>query len=119
MRPIDLNTDENVHKPNPAEETPLRSDVPLDLHPDSLLGVREVLDIPDTLGRRALSAAREALVVAHRNYAQFNDIEASLFAVAGSESFRVRAELQHQFGVEPEVLQLRRERTPGEPGGER
>lgn len=64
------------------EMTPVRADVPLDYHPDSLLGVASALNQPDTLGLSALSSAREALRLCYDNFARLNDAERDLQAAA-------------------------------------
>jgi len=69
--------------PTPFDEsTPIRTDVPLTLHPDSLLGVGRVLNQPDTLGTSALSAAREGLRLCYDLFGKMNDAELHLQAIA-------------------------------------
>lgn len=55
--------------------TPIRTDVPIDMHPDTLVNVGKVLNQPDTIGTHAYSAAREALKICHDSYGLLNDAE--------------------------------------------
>lgn len=64
------------------ETTPLRADVPLDMHPDTLAPYTEALEAKDSAGRMALTAAREAMVRAYTVFGSFNDIEAALYQCA-------------------------------------
>jgi len=69
--------------PTPFDEsTPIRADVPMTLHPDSLLGFGRVLNQPDTLGTSAFSAAREGLRLCYDLFGKMNDAELHLQAVA-------------------------------------
>ncbi|MBS0254010.1 MAG: hypothetical protein JSS36_02070 [Proteobacteria bacterium] len=68
---------------NPLDEgAPVRGDVPLDMHPDSLLGLSRTLSQPDTLGLSVLSAAREALRLCYDCFGRLNDAERDLQAAA-------------------------------------
>ncbi|KWV95943.1 hypothetical protein [Erythrobacter sp. AP23] len=64
------------------DSTPVRADVPLDYHPDSLLGVASALNEPDTLGTSALAAAREALRLVYDGIGRLADAERDLQAIA-------------------------------------
>lgn len=69
--------------PTPFDESiPIRTDVPLTLHPDSLLGIGRALSQPDTLGMSALSAAREGLRLCYDLFEKMNDAELHLQAIA-------------------------------------
>ena len=69
--------------PTPFDDpVPVRADVPMTLHPDSLLGVGRALNQPDTLGMSALSAAREGLRLCYDLFGKMNDAERDLQAVA-------------------------------------
>lgn len=61
----------------------IRADVPISLHPDSLLGHAKVLDQPDTVGRTVLAVGREALTIAYGTYAAMQNAEMALLATAG------------------------------------
>jgi hypothetical protein len=63
-------------------EVALRPDVPVDYHPDALLGLARALDVDATIGRAALAAAREALTAMYRVYSAMNDAEKALQAAA-------------------------------------
>ncbi len=68
--------------PNPFDDkVPVRGDVPMTLHPDSILGVGRALNQPDTLGMSALSAAREALRSGYDLFGRMNDAERDLQAI--------------------------------------
>jgi hypothetical protein len=64
------------------EGTPVRGDIPLGLHPDAMMTHTQTLDVPDTLGRSVMSAAREALRLCYDLYGRLNDAERDLQAVA-------------------------------------
>jgi len=64
------------------ENTPIRADVPISLHPDSLLGIGERLDVQGTVGTNALAAAREALRSGYDLFGRMNDAERDLQAIA-------------------------------------
>lgn len=64
------------------ESTPIRADVPLTLHPDSLLGIGEPLSVEGTLGTNVLAAAREALRSGYDLFGRMNDAERDLQAMA-------------------------------------
>ncbi|OYX52370.1 MAG: hypothetical protein B7Y97_01100 [Sphingomonas sp. 32-66-10] len=64
------------------EGTPVRGDVPLEMHPDSLLGLGRALDQPDTLGVSVYSSAREALRLCYDCFGRLNDAERDLQAMA-------------------------------------
>jgi hypothetical protein len=64
------------------ESTPIRADVPLGLHPDSLLGIGEPLSAEGTLGNNVLAAAREALRSGYDLFGRMNDAERDLQAMA-------------------------------------
>jgi len=55
----------------------IRHDVPMRMHPDSLLHHIDTLNKDDTIGIFALSAAREALRICHEAYGRINDTEAA------------------------------------------
>ncbi|MGY3693371.1 hypothetical protein ACVIGA_003451 [Bradyrhizobium sp. USDA 3240] len=57
------------------QHTPIRTDVPISMHPDTLSGVGKVLNQPDTIGVHAYSAAREALKICHDSFGLLNDAE--------------------------------------------
>jgi hypothetical protein len=59
-------------------QTPIRTDVPIDIHPDSLAGLGKVLNQPDTIGVHIYSAGREALKVIYDCLALLNDAEKEL-----------------------------------------
>jgi hypothetical protein len=64
------------------ESTPVRADVPISLHPDSLLGIGEPLSVDGTLGTNVLAAAREALRSGYDLFGRMNDAERDLQAMA-------------------------------------
>lgn len=64
------------------ESTPIRADVPISLHPDSLLGIGEPLAAEGTLGTNVLAAAREALRSGYDLFGRMNDAERDLQAIA-------------------------------------
>ncbi|OCC24871.1 hypothetical protein MB02_05275 [Croceicoccus estronivorus] len=64
------------------ESTPVRADVPISLHPDSLLGIGEPLATEGTLGTNVLAAAREALRSGYDLFGRMNDAERDLQAIA-------------------------------------
>ncbi|API58924.1 hypothetical protein BSL82_06020 [Tardibacter chloracetimidivorans] len=64
------------------ESTPIRPDVPISLHPDSLLGIGETLDAEGTLGTSVLAAAREALRSGYDLFGRMNEAERDLQAMA-------------------------------------
>jgi len=64
------------------DSTPIRPDVPLGLHPDSLLGIGEPLDVEGTLGTNVLAAARESLRLCYDLFGRMNDAERDLQAIA-------------------------------------
>ena len=64
------------------ENTPIRADVPISLHPDSLLGIGERLDVQGTVGTNVLAAAREALRSGYDLFGRMNDAERDLQAMA-------------------------------------
>jgi hypothetical protein len=66
----------------------VRSDVPIRMHPDSLLGIAKPLDDDSTIGKSALAAAREALKICHEAYARMNDAEAALRKASPSNTRR-------------------------------
>lgn len=69
--------------PTPFDEsTPIRADVPLGLHPDSLLGIGQALSTEGTLGVTVLSAAREGLRLCYDLFGRMNDAERDLQAIA-------------------------------------
>lgn len=69
--------------PTPFDDpVPVRADVPMTLHPDSLLGFGRALNQPDTLGLSALSAAREGLRLCYDLFGKMNDAERDLQAIA-------------------------------------
>jgi hypothetical protein len=61
-----------------SAQTPIRTDVPITIHPDSLAGLGRTLDKENTLGVNAYSAAREALKLCYDSYALLNDAEKAL-----------------------------------------
>lgn len=63
----------------------VRDDVPIWMHPDSLLNHIDTLNKNDTIGILALSAAREALRICHEAYGRINDAEAALGKVRPSK----------------------------------
>lgn len=64
------------------ESTPVRSDVPLNMHPDALLGFNATLEQPNTLGVSVVSAGREALRLCYDLFGRMNDAERDLQAAA-------------------------------------
>lgn len=60
---------------------PLRADIPLDHHPDSLLGVARALNEPGSIGISALAAAREALRIGYEAMGRLNDAERDMNAM--------------------------------------
>ena len=56
----------------------VRHDVPIWMHPDSLMNHIDTLNKDDTIGILVLSAAREALRICHEAYGRINDAEAAL-----------------------------------------
>lgn len=64
------------------DSTPIRPDVPLGLHPDSLLGFSEALTTEGTLGPNVLAAARESLRLCYDLFGRMNDAERDLQAMA-------------------------------------
>ena len=64
------------------DPVPVRADVPMTLHPDSLLGIGRALNQPDTLGMSAFSAAREGLRLCYDLFGKMNDAELHLQAIA-------------------------------------
>lgn len=64
------------------DSTPIRPDVPISLHPDSLLGFGEALDAEGTLGTNVLAAARESLRLCYDLFGRMNDAERDLQAIA-------------------------------------
>ncbi len=64
------------------DSTPIRPDVPLGLHPDSLLGIGEPLNAEGTLGTNVLAAARESLRLCYDLFGRMNDAERDLQAMA-------------------------------------
>lgn len=64
------------------DNTPIRVDVPIDHHPDSLLGVAKTLSEPGSLGVSALAAAREALRLCYDGMGRLNDAERDLNAIS-------------------------------------
>ena len=72
--------------------TPVRTDVPIRMHPDSLSGLGKALNQPDTLGANVYSAAREALKICHDSYGLLNDAQTAIrAAVPLNASQRKRA----------------------------
>jgi hypothetical protein len=55
----------------------VRRDVPIRMHPDSLLNHIDTLNQDNTIGISALSAAREALRICYEAYGRINDAEAA------------------------------------------
>src|SRR5436190_5894877 len=55
--------------------TPVRTDVPISMHPDALSGLGKALNHPCTLGTNVYSAAREALKICHDSYGLLNDAQ--------------------------------------------
>lgn len=69
--------------PTPFDDpVPVRADVPMTMHPDSLLGIGRALSQPDTLGMSAFSAAREGLRLCYDLFGKMNDAELHLQAIA-------------------------------------
>lgn len=69
--------------PTPFDEsTPIRADVPLGLHPDSLMGLGQTLNAEGTLGVPVLSAAREGLRLCYDLFGRMNEAERDLQAIA-------------------------------------
>jgi hypothetical protein len=66
----------------------VRHDVPIRMHPDSLLNHIDTLNKDDTIGIFALSAAREALRICHVAYGRINDAEAVLRKYPPSKACR-------------------------------
>lgn len=64
------------------DSTPIRPDVPLGLHPDSLLGIGDALTTENTLGPNVLAAARESLRLCYDLFGRMNDAERDLQAIA-------------------------------------
>lgn len=64
------------------DSTPIRADVPITLHPDSLLGIGQPLEVEGTLGNNALAAAREGLRLCYDLFGRMNDAERDLQAIA-------------------------------------
>lgn len=60
---------------------PIRADIPLDHHPDSLLGVARALNEPGSLGANALAAAREAMRIGYEAMGRLNDAERDMNAM--------------------------------------
>ncbi|EPR18286.1 hypothetical protein M527_13205 [Sphingobium indicum IP26] len=73
------------------DSTPIRADVPLSLHPDSLLGIGQALDAEGTLGTSVLAAAREALRSGYDLFGRMNDAELHLQAIADPARRRQQA----------------------------
>lgn len=63
------------------DAVPIRADIPLDHHPDSLLGVAKALNEPGSLGINALAAAREAMRLGYEAMGRLNDAERDMNAV--------------------------------------
>ncbi len=61
---------------------PIRTDVPLSLHPDVLLPQRDALEVDGSPGRAAYSIAREALGAMYEGYAKLEDAERALHEAA-------------------------------------
>jgi hypothetical protein len=66
----------------------VRTDIPIRMHPDSLLGIAKPLDEENTIGQSVLSAAREALKICHEAYGRMNDAEAALRKASPSNACR-------------------------------
>jgi hypothetical protein len=66
----------------------VRSDVPIKMHPDSLMNHTDTLNQDNTIGISALSAAREALRICHEAYGRMNDAEAALRKASPSKAHR-------------------------------
>lgn len=66
----------------------VRHDVPIRMHPDSLLNHMDTLNQDNTIGISALSAAREALKICHNAYGRINDAEAALEKAPPSIAYR-------------------------------
>jgi hypothetical protein len=66
----------------PDETMPVRSDVPLNMHPDALMGFNAALSHPDTLGLSVMSAGRAALSLCYDLFGRLNDAERDLQAAA-------------------------------------
>lgn len=64
------------------DSTPIRADVPITLHPDSLLGIGQPLEAEGTLGNSVLAAAREGLRLCYDLFGRMNDAERDLQAIA-------------------------------------
>jgi hypothetical protein len=60
---------------------PIRADIPLDHHPDSLLGIGRALSEPGSLGVSALAAAREAMRIGYEAMGRLNDAERDMNAM--------------------------------------
>ena len=67
-----MTTNPNDKKP---ADVPLRTDVPLDMHPGALGHFAKVLDQDGQPGQGAYKTAREALVDAYKAFAKINDAE--------------------------------------------
>lgn len=60
------------------ETVPIRADVPVSMHPSSLIPFGKVLNQEGTIGVQALAAAREALTTAYTAFSQVEDAVKSL-----------------------------------------
>jgi hypothetical protein len=88
--------------------TPIRTDVPVALHPDSLISIGKVLNQENTLGANVYAAAREALATCHEHYAQLEDAEKVVKANAkGTRMVDGRPTLQADYS---ELAQLAEQR---------
>lgn len=61
-----------------SDQTPIRTDVPISLHPDSLSNLTDTLNQQNTPGAQVWSASREALQLCYHGYGLLNDTERAM-----------------------------------------
>ncbi|MGX0966328.1 hypothetical protein AB7M63_006777 [Bradyrhizobium japonicum] len=61
-----------------SDQTPIRTDVPISLHPDALSNLTDTLNQQNTPGAQVWSVSREALELCYHGYALLNDTERAM-----------------------------------------
>jgi hypothetical protein len=75
-----MTTLEQAYNFDEEERLPIRTDIPVTIHPDAAMGYAKPLNIRNSQGAIALGAAREALKEIFTSYADMNDTELALHA---------------------------------------
>jgi hypothetical protein len=83
---------------------PIRGDVPMDMHPDTLLPQSRTLDQEATVGVSVLAAGREALIAAYEGFGKLNDAEAALRRLEEKPYSRASKSDYRMKGGRPAIL---------------